>query len=95
MTVSQVGDHAPTDAEATAEAPPAPSDPRLHRIDDLASWSADFREGLTGEAGADDDGAFVIASTGAGDIHLTAPAPIPMPTGAVALQVELDAAGAP
>jgi hypothetical protein len=90
MTVSQVGE------AAVAETVPEPaistgrdSDPLTTPLSDLSEWQVEYREGLAGEAGADDDGLLVIKCNGAGDAVLTAPTPIPVPTGAIALQVTL------
>lgn len=88
MTVSQVG------GEVASEmiSGPAPStgldaDPRTTTLPDLSQWQVEFREGLTGKASVDDENRLVIGFTGAGDAVITAPAPIPVPTDAIALQV--------
>lgn len=92
MTVSQVDGEAESLTDTVAPAG-ASTDPRLTPVADLADWQIAFHEGLTGEGGVDDDGAYVIACTGAGDVSLTASAPVPAPAHTIAIQATINASG--
>ena len=93
MTVSQVGGEVASEMiSGPASSTGLDADPRTTTLPDLSQWQVEFREGLTGKASLDDKNRLVIGFTGAGDAVITAPAPIPVPTDAIALQVTAQSA---
>ncbi|MDA0334206.1 MAG: hypothetical protein O2782_03475 [bacterium] len=92
MTVSQVGEETAVEpiSESVLAAGPD-TDPRISVLPDLSDWQVTFHEGLAGNAAGNDDGGLLITFAGAGELIVSAPAPIPVPANAGALQVTIEA----